>query len=436
MKTKHFCRTSRRFLSAWHKSARCNIKPRRLIVERIEDRLLLAGDFQAGMELQLNDPNGIDSGFIAIQDNSSKAIILSNDDPGISIGYVNQIFNNSGTITNDISVISCHFNNNAFPLNDGIVAIRLVEGDFPSVNPGKGDIDIGSLYPKSVYSPNNPTFAQQPTPQPVAESKEFPAPILKGNITPKDVDGASGRSQVFELAMATGRESKSVAMPLPDKMADAPRWESKLETMSSPNGLEKETSDVAKLAETQSAHQPANLSSNLSAVASLLESKSAGPQLPKEILSGAQPEIKLAAAQLENNSANEAGLVRSATHQQPILERHATQAKEDFVGSLSHDSQAGQSEPGLAGEGSVASTLPEQSSDSADVSRQAVFAEIGQKAERSMSLPTYLDEKHRTKVVGLAVVAIAGQFLVEKQRHQTATSQTCLIPPRRRGSLN
>ena len=77
MKTNHCFRTSRRFLSAWRKTALCNIKPRRLIVERIEDRLLLAGDFQAGIELQFNAPNGNASGFISFQGNSPTAISLS-----------------------------------------------------------------------------------------------------------------------------------------------------------------------------------------------------------------------------------------------------------------------------------------------------------------------------------------------------------------------
>jgi hypothetical protein len=319
-------------------------------------------------------------------------------------------------------------NANTCPTNDGIAAIRLVDGDFPSVNTGKGYIDIGPLYPKSINSPSNPTIAQQPTAQPVAETKELPAPTLKSNITPKDVDGASGRSQVFELAMATGRELKSVGMPLPYEMADSPLLNSKLETMPPPNGLEMVTGDVLKLAEMQPANQPVE--------ASLSESKSTGQQLPKEMLREAQPEIKLAAAQLENNSANEADQVRSATHDQQISEQHASLAKEDSAGLISHDSQAGQSEPGLAGERTVSSTLPMQPSDPADVSRQVVFAEIGQKAQKSMPLPTYVDEKHRTSVVGLAVVAIAGQFLVQKQRHQTATSRTCLIPPRRRDLAN
>jgi hypothetical protein len=129
-------------------------------------------------------------------------------------------------------------------------------------------------------------------------------------------------------------------------------------------------------------------------------------------------------------------MVQSAAHDQPVSKQHVAREKGNLASSLSQEAQTEQTKTGLISKGIASSTLQTQSSDSADDGRQAVFAEMGQKTERSMSLPTYLDEKHRTKAIGLAIVALTGQFLVQKNRHQTVLNQTCLIPPRRRGSIN
>jgi hypothetical protein len=153
--------------------------------------------------------------------------------------------------------------------------------------------------------------------------------------------------------------------------------------------------------------------------------------IPKE----AESEIRVATAQFVSNAANVAGLVRSATHEQPLVNQHITLVKTNIVGPLSHDSKSEQSQPSSTGKQTVLTAPPAQLSDAAELSRQAVFTEIEQKAEMSVPLPTYL-EKHRVNALGLAIVAIAGQFLVQKHQHLTTQSQTCQIPPRRRGSVN
>jgi hypothetical protein len=402
MKTHPWFRNTVRSSTACRRSVCPHIKPRRLIMERIEDRLMLSVDYQTGIELQLGNIDNGSVNFVIIPASTSQNGIISFNNAGEVSGTTGRLFD--GGISVDVS--TCYPKGGADLLdvnNGGPHLISIVSIDFPPAKPDDGLVDLGLL--SKFRPPTDKTmFPQDRKESTFADIKQPLSPTFKSISPQMGVDGVRGRSQVFDLTMTNGLDRKSDAAQLPDKLADVSSMDSKLNADRLPTGLPGADSGEAKSIEVRVASKSSETP----------ERESNQKALPSP-----------------DNLDNAAQLVIVAEQDRPMTTPPLAIVKADSAGSSWLTSQSQQSEPALAAE-KVAPAVPiTKPTDHADAGRQAVFAEMGKNHEKSAARPTFIEE-NRTNALGLAIVAVAGQFLGQKWWHQTAACKTHQLPPRRR----
>jgi hypothetical protein len=380
-------KSNRWFRSAGHRpTAGRNIRHRRLNLERIEDRLLLTGDFVGGMER-----------FTLSVENSNYLVVACDFTPGSAVlcnqGTTESALNDKNN--GHLVVITASDTGNLIPqefhpANDSVF-ILLTDNYIPPktpIAPVKGYIDVAAVK-NLVDTTNQHVIAQESKSSPLAKTVEHPTTPSKGRAIQIGVDGLRGKCQVFDVAMATSRESKTASAQV-EKEAITRSYvvETKLERSQLPNALAGIINYLLNLSESQT---PIKLTNTVTPNAS---------DMPEQITDNLPTELPVVD-------------VGDSTQGLPQIHAFAnpqTIDKLNIPASLVHSAKP------------------------LDINRQAVFAAIGKDSESPDSHPTYLTEKTKANAFSLTAVAIAGQFLAQQWRHTLSPCQTQLLPPRRRGA--
>ncbi len=380
------------------------IKPRRLAVEQVEDRFLLSADFQAGMPQQLGNP--LDNpGLIVIVSPSVQPAIFINDGGGESTGKSN-VFSSTNTWPNS---------GGGFLLISGI--------DLPPSpnSPDKGMIDVA----RSPQTPNTAPLKELKA-QAITGTMQNPAAPQKTAPSQTGVEGARGRSRVFDLAMANQWESKPETLKFANLSAGAIPGKSMPDALTSPIKIPELTQPKIKAGEVRLPNQLP--------LPTRFQPRAGSEQLPNNLGADARPEANSNAVKLFNASTDSKDSKHAPEHGRATSIPQTTGTNPLLPGTLLEASQSQPIETGSPKREPGSAALPAQGAAPSDQARQAVFIEMGQKPGQSQPQPSYVDANHRARLVGLAIVAMAGQFLSQRWSRLNEPSQTCLLPPRRRGS--
>jgi hypothetical protein len=418
----HRLRSAR--LGTVHAQRGCRgVKPRRLAVERVEDRFLLSADFQAGMELQLDSPQD-NPGFIAILSPVSQSPVSCSLDVALDMTTVasvsfasDRVWSNAGSGFKPISMGDLPLAPTSYP--GGAMMDR-------ARDPDGGMVDL-ALFPQApnmtpLEGPKAAaivTAVQNPSVPPKSAPQQSP-PMQTG------VDGACGKSVVFDLAMAAPRESRSVSAELAAGLAVPVRAVSLPYAAWLPSRL----SELTQLKNQTDEGRPPDASPQPQRPESRVEPE----QLPDKPAADARAEAKADADQPLAASTDTGDAKHTPQQGRAISNSQTAEISSDPARAASGEVQSQRIETGLSKAASSAADPTAQDEAGSNALRQAVFAEIGQKAERPELRPNYVDAHQRSRVVGMAIVAVAGQFLSQRFSLLKEPSQTCLVPPRRRGS--
>jgi hypothetical protein len=402
---------------------------RRLSLERIEDRLLLAGVMQTGMETQIVNFEVAASPLIDIDGGTispcgtalgGNAVITTPSAIGkvYDIGYLAQP-------TVDLGIF---VNLNA--TTDGTRLISLRAPDFPTSpnppqdspvakTPAPDPLDIAVVYQTPMLPTADSSLPGSGKASPVVETKP-PASQPMENLFPKTgVEGARGKAQIFDLAAAA---------PVEESKPDAVRA-SNVAQLSNPTdkpvGAETKFTSV-RLASVSLPMREAVSKSDAAAVrydpgsTSFGQSKLERGQLAGESAQKSAEQTRphfvpaaSAAAATTGQAASKAQAVRVAAlpHTRAMPDRDMPAAAETHAQRLESNFTDGQSN----------SAKPLQSTDTAEAGRRAVFADMAKHDSDPRLLPILLPEHRRVELIGLAVAVVAGQPLVQKWRRRFAS---------------
>jgi hypothetical protein len=360
---------------------------RRLILERIEDRLLLSAGFQTAIETQLHNA-GMTAADCEIafytSDNVSYAVVFNR--------------NLSGAVSSAAHPIDFTVLTTPAAVAAAIAAlppvcfawIPITEHDLPGVTPVKGILDVAPVAARAIYATLGPVLPDAST-----TAQGQPPATVKSTSAPTGVEGESGRCQVFELAAAGAWTSKPNEQPLPAGSAGADRRE------------------VASAATQSDADAKDLLLSGLS------QNASRWRQSPEKPVGdpAAVPAASVAPAQAVENAQPLSAQVK------PRQPHTLTSSELPPTTELIASPVAGQTVPLLA-----------RATDPADVVRKAIFAEIAENPEEHWTVPAYFLDNRRTSLISLAIVSLAGPRLTQKWWRRADPCPTCQQPPRRRDS--
>jgi hypothetical protein len=347
-------------------------RPRRLVVEHIEDRLLLSGTYQGGMDLSLS-----------VYGNNSSTIILTS------------IANSTNSVTDTISLLSHGSSGNTIPLDwdaDGRIRCRNANQDTsPDVRrltildlphpPSPEKLIDFSLLPKTELVPMGAGDCM------LAKNGKV-SPPATSNITPRmEVDGARGRFQAFEISMSDGKETKHhAASALQEGKAIASHESSQWSNWQEASSVKHDSSDSRGDA------LLAKLQPSARFVSSSCESGDGHVSLKTAPVSNSFALSSLNSPSTTIENAIDADTMLVSDHGLPL----------------------------------------EQVAISAPNARQAVFAEMAENSADHAKSPNSYGDHRSNNWFNVAIVAIVGQQLAQKWRRQHSRTETKQIPPRRR----
>jgi hypothetical protein len=389
-------------------SRRCvsRFKGRRLTIECVENRLLLAIDLTAGMPLQIAhieaspyiDISSVANGQARIYDS------IHPDTAGIALST-------NGTFGNAVCDLTAFCNNSSV---DRQFLIRIDAGTFPE--PSKSPmIDIGTI--AGANNPNNqqtiPTVSREPTS--IAGPIYVPADASK-SPTPISVEGVRGRSQVLEVAQSTYRESKSNAVIRSENII----------------GEKPQLETVVCIARLSSESITAGPSVSFSKVENNAENNSQPTFTRFSLSRTTEAEETRTASSIAGRS------VAASPKQQTVVVRTASIAYQTESSRSIHDSR--QYDTPTTRKASDKAAVPTDATAHQEFDKQLLqqvaCTDTGKRSTESKPLSIATEESQHSRVVGFAIAAVAGQLAIPGWRRFFSKSKTQLIPPRRRDSIS
>jgi hypothetical protein len=354
-----------------------SVKPRRLFVESIEDRLLLSATYQGGMELSLTSQYIHSSDFVIVSSNpQSNYLQFDSNSSGTFLHYAG-----NGCISDLINVIPNAAGQTNQYVGGGIQPINLPTSFSPNA-----PIAIGNPPGPSPTSSEN-LIAAKTDDSSAVKSEKTPVSSF-GNVTPRmEVEGTRGRCQVFEIAMSVGNESRQNLARVPHTEEQIAYQDAKIQPVRHQDSFVKAGSFPSKMD------------------ISLTTNRQTATPSPS------------ASSVVERHSASN------------LAATSASFAVSNFNPAVA------------TVEESMAAELPKTDSDSAlplerptvssADSRKLVFAEIGEQPKANFTTPDYFGDYRSKNWYSVALVAIAGQQLFHKWKRTSIQSETKQLPPRR-----
>jgi hypothetical protein len=373
-------------------------KSRRLAVESIENRLLLAVGTNAGTSLALSTSGGASSNFVDI---SSL----------IEFNHTNQVLGDGhGCVQGNIDVFDSNQITNAWiPCgNNGFLRIDTIALPAPIKTPDYFDISFIAESP-TPSKPIEPAVSKDSAiagPQkPAFESMKTSAPL--------SVDGIRGRCQVLEVAQSAANESKPVS-------AVHPEIGSKEAGIAPAGDKAKLSSDASGVARSAVSTAFAKTGENI---------RETALEMAKDNRSSDVNAVF--AGKAEGKTTPSISSDRQAVSDEPLV----VDGKMEGVQSAgtSEKIEPAASKP-LEKPESRSAALPECSEhreSPAESAERVFFAKADENSTISKPLPFASEDNFRFKTIGLAVAAVAAQFAVPGWRHFLPTDKTHQLPPRR-----
>jgi hypothetical protein len=370
---------------------------RRLALERIEDRLLLAGVVQTGMESQVVNLQAIvasDSDCITINNGNASptgtALIGNTAQTALS---TNSCIDNIGIVAQPSGIFGRKYWND-YASSDGTQLIRIGVLDLPTSpnpplnspvakTPGQEPIDIAVVYQAPAATTADSPLPERGVASPIVGTKPPASKPLENSIPKTGVEGIRGKAQIFDLATTPGGESAPDVFQV-SNLTDKPVGVEGKFTAVRLASVSLPIRDNAATSESAAARNDAgNTSFNASKAEPGQEADESTPSPAEQTHHHVVPP-----ADAVSPTTGQAASMAQANCDAPApAETHAQRV---------------------------------ESTDTAQASRRAVFADMAKNDSDPRYLPIFPPEHRQTELIGLAIAAVAGQPLMQKWRRRFA----------------
>jgi hypothetical protein len=381
-----------------------SFKARPLAIECIESRVMLAVTLTPTMPPHVTGAN-TSPGYIDISGVLNSNTTASSGNSGVSVIDFNAIHNAADPVSSG----TLDFN------SGGSGQTRIIRiGDGALLSPFSGLIDISSVAGPELPSnqKNTPTVPGESKGSVLAGVGSAPADAPSSAL-PLGVDGMRGRCQAMEVAQSTCRESDTNGKI--DAKANLGVFP--IEQAPSKAGLPDKSAAADASAAVSTART--NLSESRLAYSETAKTNRAIEGMDTRAV------IRFASTPAAGSSNYSAVADQDA---------RASSEKENSRPSADIEIDHTPSRRENAGETAAPAATSVRREPSEQSQRQVISTEAEKASAESKPLPTAAEETHRSRLVGYAIAAVAGQLAIPGWRRFFFTHKTQGAPPRRRKS--
>jgi hypothetical protein len=289
-----------------------------------------------------------------------------------------------------------------------------------------------------IPAADHPAAGTAPPVAPILGSRGLTTATLPPGSQKTGVEGAQGRCELLDVAMTPGVEATPMAAQSPGDVSAAALPESSLAAAPMRSGPMAEAHHQAKpaaaslpsaLALLSPRESKSSASESTAAAASYDAAASPARQSRADAVQSrggsgdvSDGEGRFAATQADSGTGDEVRGGSTFAFAQALSEETDTEGAPD----------AAAFESAVAIDGGTSAAALLQRADAAHVLRRAVFAAMAEQDEAPPILTPVGGDTRRVNLVGLALAAVAGQFLAKHRAEPATPGGTCLLPPRRR----